>query len=185
MSGRSRRRLDLALLFVAGVAQVSAALLLVYSAATKFALPRDITSTLRALRIPRPRIARLVLATLELGTGVGLAVTPNARGVRLSVLLLAVLFTGAGGLAIARGDRIECACFGGGRGSTLGVRQLLLLPAWLLLFSMLALVDLGLDGRDGLLVLAGATLAVASVQGALVSRTRQVNRSYRATLVRA
>lgn len=160
--------LDVALRF-------GAALVLSYAATQKLAAPRPFRQTLDALRIPFPAAVAIGVPLVEIAAAVGLTVAPGGSAVLVVVLGLA--FAGAAVLAMSRGERIRCACYGKDSDATLGWRQLAALPLWLAvaLDSFLA-ADRAWSGTAQL---AGLTLTLA----VLIAGTRLLppmlrNRAY-------
>src|SRR5689334_6825226 len=116
----------MALVVLAGLAQLVLAGTLALSALSKTYLPSRFAMTLRQLGVPSalstPGAAVVIVA--ELATGVALVVAPGPGWPRVAVLALASGFAGAGAWALATGRRVACHCFGPGQHTTLGVRQL-------------------------------------------------------------
>ena len=126
------------LVVLAGLAQLVLAGVLTLSALSKSYRPSRFGMTLRELGLPRglSTSGAAVLIVAELATGVTLVVAPGAGWPRVAVLVLAVGFAGAGAWALATGRRVACHCFGPGQHTTLGVRQLVVLPGWLALCGL-------------------------------------------------
>jgi len=71
------------------------------------------------------RVLALVLPPLELLVGVCLVLGVLDAGAALLTLGLLVVFTGAVGIALARGLDISCGCFATEGGTKVGIRKLL------------------------------------------------------------
>jgi hypothetical protein len=128
-------------------------------------------------RLHRPIAVALPLAELAIALGLLPAATAPWAGV--AALLLLIAFTVAVGRALARGDEVDCNCFGSLRGSritswTLARNLALLVPAAIVAgagwsdASPSAVAWVGdLDVDAALLALGGAALAVAALAFAL------------------
>jgi hypothetical protein len=81
----------------------------------------------RRLALP----AAALLALTEIGVAVGLVWCPRSYVVLGAVLGLSLLFAVAGALALRRGERIACNCFGSTGTGYLGRAQLMALPLWI------------------------------------------------------
>src|SRR2546421_659717 len=116
---------------VAGVgAQAALAAVFVVSALSKALNVRELRRTVEKLGVPAS--AAGIITAAEFVTAMALVMQPAASWPRGCVVVLAILFAGAGVRALASNEKITCSCFGGKRG-LLGWRQLQLLPLWLLL----------------------------------------------------
>ena len=123
-------------------------------------------SVLRQLGVPArsAHAAATVITALELGTAGVLLYRPSTATLAM-VLALVAAFATSGLVALRRGARIRCACFGPDGGRHLGMPQLVALPFWI---GGVALVWL-----DGTLLHAGTpgwlppavALAIASIRG--------------------
>ncbi|GAA1704935.1 MauE/DoxX family redox-associated membrane protein [Fodinicola feengrottensis] len=144
--------LDVALRF-------GAALVLLYAATQKLAAPRPFRQTLQALRVPFAAAVAIVVPLVEIAAAIGLTVAPGGSAALVAALGFA--FAGAAVVAMSRGERIRCACYGSTGDATLGWRQLAALPLWLVvaLDSFLA-PD---HAWSGIGQFAGLTLALAVV----------------------
>lgn len=118
-----------------------------------------------------------LLISVELSTAVSLVAMPGRVAPRLVALGLAISFALVGAFAIATSRNLPCNCIGALGSSSLGWRQLALLPIWsLLLFvaqegSITWQPDLGLAGL-------GLVLLLLTVQKLM--RTRFLFQSLRA-----
>lgn len=110
--------------------RVAAAALLIYAAARKLASPRSFRLTLTALRVPRVKVVSAGVPVVELAAGFMLLSAPRFVLTASLVTGVGVAFAVAGALALSRGTRVKCACFGGADGRELGVRQIVMLPLW-------------------------------------------------------
>jgi hypothetical protein len=114
-----------------GMQLVASGVLLV-AGAQKLASPRQFTQTLRALRLPGVAVLARAVPVFELAAAV-LLLTGFARPVAAVLTAALGLSFGAAGLtAIRSRTRIPCACFGPRDSGMLGVRQVALVPVWLL-----------------------------------------------------
>lgn len=164
--------------------QVAAATVLAVAAAAKLGAPRGLRATLAELGVPGAEVVRWLVPAAELAVAVALVSAPAAPATRATVLAVGLAFAGAGARALVRGARVTCACFGGGRGAPLGVRQLVALPVWALAALLPARAATPLAGSEGLVVLAGAVVAVAAARAVVVSGWAREGRAFRAGLVR-
>lgn len=112
------------------VVRIAAAALLIYAAAQKLAAPRSFRSTLTALRVPRPVLVSVGVPLTELAAGFCLLSVPRAALTAALVVVLGLSFSAAGALALGRGTKVKCACFGQAEGGDLGLRQIAMLPLW-------------------------------------------------------
>src|SRR5688572_4942656 len=111
------------------VAAVIAAVLL-SAALNKAATLRQFVDVFVELGMPRrsaPIAAAFVIGA-EMIVAAALLVRPASPFTLLGLGALAVGFAGAGALAIRTEKTIQCGCFGAGRPSVLGYRQIVLLP---------------------------------------------------------
>ncbi|HEX6686107.1 MAG TPA: MauE/DoxX family redox-associated membrane protein [Candidatus Limnocylindrales bacterium] len=157
----------------------AAAVLLLYAAARKFASPAPFRRTLDELRVPGARALGPAVASAEIVAAMGLVAAPRSAFTAILVVGLGFCFAGAALVALVRGQRIHCACYGGASksGATLGIRQLVALPVWVAVAGIAMLApDGGISGPRFIPAL-GAGLAVAVTGFALVPRALR-NRSY-------
>jgi hypothetical protein len=111
----------------------------------------------------------------ELLAGVGLLLRPGDPGPRMLAAALVAAFAGAGIKALAQGQRIPCACFGGDRGEALGWTQVRRLGLWLPLLALAQWRPPPWTAREGLLLLAVVLLGLAWMRlPALVRRWRRL-----------
>ncbi|GII95828.1 MauE/DoxX family redox-associated membrane protein [Sinosporangium siamense] len=165
-----------------GVAvRLAAALLLMYAAAQKLAVPRPFRQTLEALRVPAVRAVALLVPAAETAAAVGLLAAPGNPLTGTLVAGLGFSFAGAALVAMRRGESIRCACYGQEGESDLGVRQLVALPLWLGVAAVSMLVPPGEAVGVPLVAAAATALAVfAALRTLLVPALR--NRSYLKTM---
>lgn len=105
--------------------------LLLYSGASKLLHPLAFSSTLTSLGwSSNTLILARALGAAELVAGFLSSLTnhPLADG---AVVVLGIAFAGAGVHAMTLGISTPCNCFGNGARHQLGVRQLYILPAWI------------------------------------------------------
>lgn len=156
----------MALVVLAGLAQLVLAGTLALSALSKTYLPSRFAMTLRQLGVPSalstPGAAVVIVA--ELATGVALVVAPGPGWPRVAVLALASGFAGAGAWALATGRRVACHCFGPGQHTTLGVRQLVVLPGWFALCGLASAKPPTWTVAQGLGLLAFVVLGAGAVR---------------------
>ncbi|GAA0583709.1 MauE/DoxX family redox-associated membrane protein [Streptomyces crystallinus] len=112
------------------VVRITAAASLIYAAAQKLAAPRSFRSTLAALRVKRPVLVSAAVPLTELAAGFCLLSVPRVAVTAVLVVVLGLSFATAGALALARGTKVKCACFGQADGGDLGLRQIAMLPLW-------------------------------------------------------
>jgi methylamine utilization protein MauE len=127
----------------------------------------SLSSGLQQLGIPvriTPLLARIVIA-VELVTGVGLIYRPSVA-VLATVAILAVIFAGAGLIALVRGQRIACGCFGPLGSRVLGRDQLVALPLWLGGTAFLAWQDATPAVLSGPQLLVAVALAMMTLRAA-------------------
>jgi hypothetical protein len=145
---------------------------LIWAGLEKLRSPGSLLATLDALGLGGApgRILAVGVPAAEVVTAVGLLLLPGAIWPRVGVAVLAVMFAVAGGLALRRDEPVSCACFGATGGASLGWRQILLLPVWLI-----ATVALHRNHPDwapvtGLEYLAGLTVLGVTLRSVLVVR---------------
>lgn len=184
------------------VARLLLAAVFALSAFGKLGRRPQTESTLAAFGVParlhRPVAVALPLAELAIALALLPAVSAPYAGV--AALLLLVAFTVAVGLALARGDAVDCNCFGSLRASritgwTLARNLALLVPAGVVAVGAWSdpgagavawIADLGADvalaiAAGAALVLAAAALALAwqlmSQNGRLLARLDRLDRA--------
>lgn len=123
------------MVLIGGLAQLVLATVLALSGLSKLSRPSLFVDTMRRLGFPAVLAGWGAAAVIvaELATATGLVVAPRSGLGRAAVMLLASGFAGAGLWARVTRRRVACHCFGPGQHSTLGVRQVVVLPGWLLL----------------------------------------------------
>jgi len=160
-----------------------AATLLVVSGAAKASRPEPIASTISALgvSVARPVAIGRALGMFELGLAF-LIVLVRSVWVGLAVGLFGLVVAGAGLIALRSGSEIPCNCFGESS-KPLGKRQLLQLPAWLVV-AWSASVEpsaFASAATERLAVLAGCVLvASALLHRKLLAATNSLARRRRA-----
>ena len=126
-------------------------------------------STLRELGFERgARLAASAVIALEIAVAIAIIFQPRSMIAAGGVLALATLFAIAGVIAIRRGGRIGCGCFGPYAGGTLGKTQLFAFPLWVAGAALLRLnEDAPLESRLAAFAAVGLTLAALRVASAL------------------
>ncbi|GAA1586261.1 hypothetical protein GCM10009804_47990 [Kribbella hippodromi] len=143
--------------FIGWIAQAIPACLLLFAGLAKLRRPETLAQVFTRLGAPSrtaSQVAWLVIAA-ELTFGTALLVAAGAVWPRVGAALLAIGFALAGLRAMTAKLHVRCACFGDGQ-ATLGKRQLLALPGWLIALAVAQLVDVNGNVQGGLGVLAGA-----------------------------
>lgn len=115
---------------VNAVVRIAAAALFAYAGAEKLAAPSAFRATLTALRIPWTVPVSTGVPLVELAAAFALLNIPRSLLTAALVVGLGAAFAFAGALAMARGTRVKCACFGQVDAGLLGPRQIVLLPVW-------------------------------------------------------
>ncbi len=143
--------------------QLLASAVLVVAGAQKLASPRRFAETLRALRLPAVAVLARAVPLLELAAAV-LLLTGVSRIAAALTAALGLGFGAAGVLALRGRARIACACFGPLDSGTLGMRQVALVPVWLLVAAgALHLPSIrGMSGVVALVAIAQAAGLVAA-----------------------
>jgi hypothetical protein len=119
----------------------------------------------------RARTMAYALASCEVGVACALLFRPGSVLALAAIVVLALVFAGAGVVALVRDETIPCACFGAGRTGNLGVNQLYALVPWLGGVAVLGIA--GLEPRSfatGAAWLAATALTVASLRSVSVWR---------------
>jgi methylamine utilization protein MauE len=119
----------------------------------------DVIAKVGSKPVARP-LAGAVL-TGEGAAALGLMVVPGSNWPRFLIAGLAVAFAAAGLRARLAGKRIACHCFGGAGKSTLGLRQVALLPCWLALAAIATAWPPAWHWQPGLLGFAWLVTALA------------------------
>ena len=145
--------------------QLLASAVLLVAGAQKLASPRRFAETLQALRLSGVAVLARAVPLLELAAAV-LLLTGVSRIVAAALTAALGLGFGAAGLMAMRSRaRIACACFGPLDSGTLGLRQVALVPVWLLIAaSTLYLPVIG--GMAGVVALVGIAQAAGLVAAA-------------------
>lgn len=115
------------------------------------------------------RLLVIGVPAVEAMTAAGLLLVPGATWPRVAVGALGAAFGVAGVIALRVQRPVTCSCLGAGQG-TLGLRQILLLPAWLAAALLLHLQDSGWSTLLGLQYLAAVTVILAVVRSATVAK---------------
>jgi uncharacterized membrane protein YphA (DoxX/SURF4 family) len=138
------------------LAQAALAIVFFVSAVAKVAALTTFADTVRRLGVPGrwANGAATIVVSLEFLAAVALAVVPASFWPRLLVVVLAVLFAGAGVKALREKEKIACSCLGGLSNGVLGWQQLQLLPVWLVLAG---LAQFGPPSWDAFVGLMGLT----------------------------
>ncbi|MEU8247507.1 MauE/DoxX family redox-associated membrane protein [Nonomuraea sp. NPDC048916] len=144
---------------------------LLWAGLEKLRTPSAFTATLMALSIPSPLawIGAVAIPCAELVVGGALIVVPGAVWPGFGVAALGVLFAGAGLLGLRAERPVPCACLGATGHSTLGWRQILLLPAWVGAAIVVTWSPQTWEWQVGLEYLAGLIIALAAVRGVVVA----------------
>jgi methylamine utilization protein MauE len=152
-------------MFATTIALMGAAILL-WAGLEKARDPGSTVSTLLQLGVPA-RLARAagLLIVAELAVGLGLVFRPDSAWTQVGVVVLAGAFAGAGLLALRRGERIRCACFGSGRRGYLGANQIKALVPWVGGAAILRVGDVERPSPSrGAELLAGIALTMAGLR---------------------
>jgi len=112
--------------------QTGAAVVLLFAGAQKLANPTALRGTVIAVGLPYPELVACAAATIELATGAALVLVPGSPATATALAGLGMVFAGTGALALMRRIHVNCACLGAISSSTLGWRQIALLPGWIL-----------------------------------------------------
>lgn len=110
--------------------RIVTALVLLQAGAAKLATPRSLRGTLDALGVPAVPLVAAAVPGLEIVTAAGLLLAPSHLFTPILVAGLGTVFAAAALRAILTQSVVSCACFGTIE-ARLGVRQIVLLPAWL------------------------------------------------------
>ncbi|MFI1828442.1 MauE/DoxX family redox-associated membrane protein [Streptomyces sp. NPDC020412] len=163
------------------VVRVVAAALLIYAAGQKLAAPRSFRSTLTALHVPRPVLVSVGVPMAELAAGFFLLIAPRTAVTVALVAALGLSFAAAGALAMGRGTKVKCACFGQADGGDLGIRQIAVLPLW----GGVAVLAAWTPDRSpsGPELAVGVTLALAVFAALKVIPLTRKNREYMQAMV--
>ncbi len=130
-------------------------------------------------------IIRLVVPAAEVAVATGLLLTPASIWPRLGVAVLAMTFAMAGAIGLRRNERIACSCFGATGSETLGWRQLVLLPIWLLAAFMVWESGPNWSTLAGLQYLAALIVLVALIPGVGVVAAWHRDAGYRRAIEEA
>ncbi|MGH9204675.1 MAG: MauE/DoxX family redox-associated membrane protein, partial [Vicinamibacterales bacterium] len=117
---------------LAEAVNVVLAVVLLWAGLEKARAVASFVSALRKLRAPpvaAPVLAWIVIA-IELSAGLGLVYGPSVIALA-AVTALAIAFAGAGLIALRRGQRIPCHCFGTYGPRALGRDQHITFPLWI------------------------------------------------------
>jgi len=139
--------------------QLAVSAVLLVAGAQKLASPRRFAETLRALRLPGVPVLARVVPSLELATAALLLTGARLAGAVMTVAL-GFGFGAAGLMAMRSRTRIACACFGPLDSGMLGVRQVALVPVWLLVAARTLYLP-AISGMAGVV----AIVAIAQAAG--------------------
>jgi uncharacterized membrane protein YphA (DoxX/SURF4 family) len=119
-------------------------------------------TTLEGLGLPSApaRVLAVAVPVLEIGVALAIPFAVGSPWLGWLVAGLGTAFGLAGAIALRRGERLRCACFGASD-APLGRRQLLLVPVWIAAGAVLgaASVEWTTDARRALLIAAVAVPA--------------------------
>ncbi|MGW1996764.1 MauE/DoxX family redox-associated membrane protein [Embleya sp. NPDC001921] len=161
----------------AAVVRFVAALVLLYAAAQKLVAPRLFRPTLHALRVPGAGAVTILVPLVEIAAAVGLVSFPHAMPTPVLVTGLGVSFAAVAAVAMRRGERIRCACYGEAGDAVLGVRQIAALPVWVGVALVGFLAPVGATSGVRYTAALGLLTAVAVIVAKLVPLARE-NHSY-------
>jgi hypothetical protein len=158
---------------------------LAIAAASKIARPAATRAALDALGVP-PGLSRwgaFAVPAIELTVAAAFAVRPAWAVAQALVVGLFAVFGAAGVWALARGRKIECACFGAlARKSTLGMTQVLRLGAVLGLVVVLRTSPPTWEPTTGAAGFAGSLVAASALMLAAGARAWRRTRADRQSL---
>jgi len=146
---------------VGATVQFLAVAVFLLAGAQKLAAPATFGETLRKLRLPGVAVLRRAVPLLELATAALLAAAFRPAAAVL-VALEGFGFGVAGIIALRRRTHISCACFGPLDSGVLGIRQVILVPVWLLVAAS-TLVLPAIGGLAGVAALTAIALAMGCV----------------------
>lgn len=149
---------------------VAIATVLLVAALEKARTPELTAAMLRGLGVRRSSAMAMtrLLTLAELGTALAVLFAPGSTFTLAAIVILAVAFAVAGGLALRSDEPIRCTCFGaGGGGGYLGRRQIIALVPW---FAGVAVLGVATPNTDGaalfaltaLLILAARSMRLAT-----------------------
>lgn len=147
-------------------AQVCLAVVLLLAGFSKAVKPRELRHVLVRLGLAgraASGAAGLVIGA-EITVGVALLALPAQLWPRAAALALAAGFAGAGTVALLRREPIACHCFGSLGSGSLGRRQVVLFPVWLLLAGLAQWQPPAWKMEVGLLLVSFVLLALAGLQ---------------------
>jgi hypothetical protein len=155
--------------------------ILLWAGLEKIRAGQEFAGTLSALGMPAVlvRVIRPATPIAEVLAAVGLVVTPSAPWPRLTVLVLAVSFAGAGIVGLRAEEPVRCSCFGTTAHRTLGWFQLAALPAWLLAVGGVTATRPSWSVHDGIRDLVGLILALGAVRATTLVRLRRLTEADR------
>jgi hypothetical protein len=124
------------------VAVIGAAAVLMYAGCAKLASVSSVTPTVRALGVSPSAAGPTVvgIASAEISCAV-LLLVDHAVMAAVTLTALASVFAAAAAFALRASEPIACACFGRGRSTTLGMRQIAMLAVWLPIAGVVVMLD--------------------------------------------
>lgn len=155
--------------------------ILLWAGLEKIRAGQEFAGTLAALGVPAVlvRVLKPAVPLAEVLAAVGLVVTPSAPWPRLTVLILAMSFAGAGISGLRADEPVRCSCFGTATRRTLGWFQLAALPAWLLAVGGVAVTGPSWSVHEGIRDLVGLILALGAVRATTIVRLRRMTEADR------
>lgn len=143
---------------------------LLWAGLEKLRTPRAFRGTLAEL-LPGWSVSAVscLVPVAELMVGSGLLLAANATWPVLGVVLLGILFASAGVAALLRGKRVTCSCFGAGA-HTLGWREIVILPVWLVAAYLFERTEPAWTTSDGIQYLAALVVILALIRAGMVTR---------------
>lgn len=153
--------------FVAQPLGLAGAGALFYAASAKVLRHEQLGATLQAVGVPAPSVASKVVLAAELGTAISIVLVSVRFVPAIACLVLGGSFAATGIWVIRRRLHVECHCFGlASAPKQLGLRQLVALPAWVLMAAGVNTAHVPPDFRTRMIVLNYVILSVATVYAA-------------------
>lgn len=167
-----------------GIAALLGAAVLLYAGMSKVAAPRSFLKTLEAIGIPYPQVVLRLVPAIEVAAAAGLLVQPRSAVTAALVCALGMAFAAAGLIASRRRLNVACACFGRSSAGRLGIRQVLWLPAFVMV--VLAAQQTSLDGPwTGPPAFCALALAIGAASCPALIREIRQNQAYLETVLPA
>jgi hypothetical protein len=135
----------------------------------------SVTETIRLLGCP-PRLSRAAawsLVIAEIGIVIGLVYDRSSAWTQAGIAAIAIAFASAGILALRIGKPIRCNCFGTGKWSALGPKQIATLPIWLFAAALLSLEQYTPSLEHAAIQVAAVGLCLAALRAPAVLRTQR------------